>query len=208
MRNARPGNRVGETVKNYEVPVMPPQTLPKPTQGEEPRWPDIPDWNTPAPEARTGKTETPKQVENMAQGPDPGQVTHDYVNAAINGVRADIAKGFGEANTAIAKEFGEANTAIAKGFGEANTAIAKIRTENAERYSEIRGEIATDWKRMITIMLTALALATTIIGLLIRFLPQPLPATSPPVIVHAPPAPAVMETPAADPPAPLPLNTE
>ncbi len=43
MRNARPGNRVGETVKNYEVPVMPPQTHAKPTQGEEPRWPDIPD---------------------------------------------------------------------------------------------------------------------------------------------------------------------
>ncbi len=197
MRNARPGSRIGETVKNYEVSVMPPQTLPKPAQGEEPRWPDIPDWNTPAPEARTRKTETPKQVENMAQDPNPGQVTHDYVNAAINGVRADIAKGFGEANTAIAK-----------GFGEANTAIAKIRTENAERYSEIRGEIATDWKRMITIMLTALALATTIIGFLIRFLPQPLPATSPPVIVHAPPAPAVMETPAADPPAPLPVDTE
>ncbi len=98
---------------------MYPQTHQKPARGAGSKTPKR---NTPTPEVRTEKTETSEKAENMAQE----QATKDYVNAAINGVRAEIAQGFGDVNTAIAQ-----------GFGDVNTAIAKIGTENAERIARV-----------------------------------------------------------------------
>ncbi len=91
---------------------MYPKTHQKPVRGAGSRRTEKnPKRNTTVPEARTEKTATSEKAENMAQE----QATKDYVDAAINGVR----------------------TEIAQGFGDVNTAIAKIGAENAERIAEV-----------------------------------------------------------------------
>lgn len=69
----------------------------------------------------------------MAQETETGQVTHDYLRAEISGVRAEIAQGFGAANTAIANM----QTENADRFG-------KVNTEIADRFGEMKSEIARD----------------------------------------------------------------
>ena len=102
---------------------MYPKTHQKPVRGAGSRRTEKkPKRNTTVPEARTEKTATSEKAENMAQE----QATKDYVDAAINGVRTEIAQGFGDVNTAIAQ-----------GFGDVNTAIAKIGAENAERIAKV-----------------------------------------------------------------------
>ncbi len=159
----------------------------------------------PNPETRTEKTETPDKAENMAKEPEhnaPLTITlPDFV-------RYEVREGISAIHAESAERFAAMQTESAERF-------AAMQTENAERFAEIRVEFANEWKKQFRIILTALAVMTAIIGLLIRFL-QPAAPAYPPVIIHSPPAPTVTETPvpaatetpAADPPAPLPLDAE
>ena len=172
--------------------------------------------NKPDPEARIDKTETPAKAENMAKEPEqnapltitlPDFVRYE-VREGISVVHAESAERFAEMQTENAERFAAMQAESAERFAE-------MQTENAERFAEIRVEFANEWKKQFRIILTALAVMTAIIGLLIRFLEPAAPAY-PPVIIHSPPAPTVTETPvpaatetpAADPPAPLPLDAE
>ena len=183
MRNARPGNRVGETVKNYEVPVMPPQTLPKPTQGEEPRWPDIPDWNTPAPEARTGKTDSP---ENSMF--DTLKISKDLETAGVERKQA-------EAHTsAIASIVTDMPT-------KADIEVMRVGIETLR-------DTVKDYKdstgRHLSIITTLIVLIlASILGYAFGLLPADRQNTPAPAVQYVP-APA----PAADPPAPLTVDAE
>ncbi len=172
--------------------------------------------NTPDPEARTEKAESPDKAENMVKEPEhnapltitlPDFVRYE-VREGISAIHAESAERFAAIHAESAERFAAMQAENAERF-------AAMQTENAERFAEIRVEFANEWKKQFRIILTALAVMTAIIGLLIRFLEPAAPAY-PPVIIHSPPAPtvtetpapAVTETPAADPPAPLPLDAE
>ena len=93
---------------------------------------------------------------------------------------------------------------IAERFGELKAILADVKADNAD----VKAAHAEQSSKMLRTIITALIFMTGLLGLFIRFLPQPAPPAYPPVIVQTPPVPAVAETPPADPPAPLPVDAE
>ncbi len=168
--------------------------------------------NTPAPEARTRKTETLEKVENMAK--EPEQKTPLTITLP-EFVRYELRTGLAETFAAMQKENAETFAAIHKENAETFAAMHK---ENAERYGKVETSIAERFGNMETrlgdkihsiikwLLGTGIVIILFLIQLIadwpLSFSPEPAPAPAP--AVQYVPAPA----PAADPPASLPLDAE
>ena len=193
---------------------MPPQTHPKPAQGEEShRSEQAPKRNTPAHEGRTRKTGSPFDAEEFPAfarkffgmqeaetelPPEALKALKKYID--MNKVQEEAAS-----KPFVESKISDIRADIAERFGELKAILADVKADNAD----VKAAHAEQSSAMLRTIITALILMTGLLGLFIRFLPQPAPPTSPPVIVQTPPAAAVAETPpAADPPAPLPLDAE
>lgn len=167
--------RIGETVKIHESPDMPPQTHPKPAQGEAMRWPDTsPDWNKPAPEARTRKTESPFGMDKLSalarkffgmQGaetvlaPEALKTLNEDMDMDMNKVQEEAAsKPFVESKISdvrreLAEQFGKQNTALAEHFGKVDTALSNIREKIArDSVKQTRWLVGTLFTLVIAIL--------------------------------------------------------
>ncbi len=81
--------------------------------------------NMPAPEARTGKTATHEEVENMAQNPGPGPATQDFVRAEIAEAKTELTKEIGQVETGLTKEIGRVETSLTEKIGRVETGLRK-----------------------------------------------------------------------------------